>query len=54
MKFELLERARLIIETSATFQEYDEGFEYMTLKKIRKEGRGKRPSPLLGLGGHYQ
>ncbi len=33
MKFELLNKARTIIEISTTFQEYDEGFEYVTRRK---------------------
>ena len=39
MKFELLRRAKLIVETSTTFQEYDEGFEYMVLEKYGKKVR---------------
>jgi hypothetical protein len=33
MKFELLEKAKFIIETSTTFQEYEENFEYMAREK---------------------
>ncbi len=36
MKFELLDKAKFIIETSTTFQEYDEGFEYRTVEKYGK------------------
>jgi hypothetical protein len=36
MKFELLPKARLIIEMSSTFQEYDEGFEYRVVEKYGK------------------
>jgi hypothetical protein len=37
MKFELLEKAKFIIEVSTTFQEYDEGFEYRTIERHGKK-----------------
>ena len=36
MKFELLEKAKFIIEKSTTFQEYEEDFEYIKVKKYGK------------------
>jgi hypothetical protein len=36
MKFELLEKAKFIIEISTTFQEYDESIEYRTVEKYGK------------------
>src|SRR3989344_3149448 len=44
MKFELLNKAKLIVETSTTFQEYKEEFEYVNLKK---HGRHIRENALV-------
>lgn len=39
MRFDMLKKARFILETSTTFQEYEEGFESVVLEKHGKRVR---------------